>query len=91
MTHNPELDYEFKENRKVFKPQLFVRDSDMANEPYKFFAMTRLSGVRVKGWKDLAIKILLVLAAFIVGGLLLLVVLPWLARQIDPTHLPKNI
>lgn len=89
MAHNPELDHEFKENKTTFKPQLFVRDPDGVTEPYEFLAMTRLSGVRAKNWKDLVIKILLVLAAFAVGGLLLFIVLPWIIQQFDPSFVTK--
>lgn len=53
--------------------------------------MTRLSGVKAKGWKDLVIKIIIVLAAFAVGGLLLFGVLPWIIQQFDPSFVPNRL
>lgn len=61
------------------------------NRAYEFLAMTRLSGVKAKGWKDLVIKIIIVLAAFAVGGLLLFGVLPWIIQQFDPSFVPNRL
>ena len=88
---NPELEHEFRENGNASKQPLFIRDPDGVTEPYEFLAITRLSSVKAKGWKDLVIKIIIVLAAFAVGGLLLFGVLPWIIQQFDLSFVPNRL
>lgn len=86
--HNPELDHEFHEGKTPDKKgiPLIYRDFDGVAEPYEMYAINRLNGVKTKGFKSVLFKIILVIAAFIVGGILLFGVAPWIVSLIDPNY-----
>lgn len=86
-SHNPELDYEYKEEKQENKGvPLLYRDYDGVAEPYEMFAINRLNGVKTKGWKDILLKIVIVAIVFLIGGLLLFVVVPWIIHLFDPSY-----
>lgn len=92
--HNPELDHEFNQEKQ--QPQtgipLMYRDHDGVNEPYEMYAINRLGGVKTKGWKDILLKILIVVIVFLIGGFLYQVVFPWISDLLGlPSHFSYHV
>lgn len=86
--YNPELDHEFNEEKTSDKKgiPLIYRDFDGVAEPYEMYAISRLNGVKSKGFKSILLKIVILILAFAVGGALLFGVVPWIISLINPDY-----
>ena len=86
MARNPELDHEFRENKKEEKAIPFVyQDNDPVVEPYEMLAINRDGGLKITGgWKKKLLMAIVAILAFVVGFVLLYGVAPWLVSILNP-------
>ena len=85
MARNPELDHEFRENKKEEKAVPFVyQDNDPVIEPFEMLAINRDCGLNTHGWKQKLLMALVVILAIVAGAWLLLGFFPWLISTLNP-------